>query len=727
MSTERQRNHSDSEPKLRFLAEASEILASSLDYRSTLDNLTRLVVSFLADWCTITLLKEDGSIDRICAAHADESKQELLDELQRSPRPTAELQPALFAALTTGDVKLLQSVTGADRARVSRDPAQSELMDRIGMESVIVVPLVSRQKTIGAIFMARSNGRQSFRPEDSDLALELGRRAATAVENSLLHLETRQLNEKLERRVTERTAELEAANEQLEEQIAVRRRTEAELRNREAQLHRAQRVTHLGTWAWYPSTGELTWSEETYRIFGFTRDAKPTFDTFLITTAPGDRDRIRAIIFEAVDRKTSFTFEHQLIRADGSRAFVRSDGEVTVDEHGEVTEVFGTALDITRLRAADEAVRESEMRFRFLAEHALHIVATVQRDGTIGYMSPSVRQVMGYEPHQLVGTNCLDLVHPDDERNASRNFQLLLGNPGEPYRLSYRYRHGDGTWRVLEVLGKLPSHDSQRAIINAHDITDRVHAEREIRALNAELKRSSAQLTATNEELEAFAYSVSHDLRAPLRGIDGFSQALAEDYSTQFDGVANGYLNRIRAGAARMGELIDDLLDLSRLSRSKMERETVDLSELAVNIAAELARREPARNVELSVDPGLEADGDRRLLTLLLQNLLENAWKFTRHRESARIEVGRTDAGGATAYFVRDNGAGFEMAYAKRLFGAFQRLHSQDQFEGTGIGLATVQRIVNRHDGRIWATGEVDVGATFYFTIEQRGWQSVQV
>lgn len=717
----------DSELRLRFLADAGEILASTLDYRSTLDNLARLVVSFLADWCTICLLNEDGSVERLSAAHADDSKQELLNELQRGPPPTAELQPALFAALTTGAVKLFENATGENRALVSRDPSQTTVLNRIGMESVIVVPLVSRRKTIGAIVMARSNGRPRYHAADSHLALELGRRAATAVENSLLHLETRELNEHLERRVSERTAELAEANKRLEEQMAFRRRTEAELRNREGQLQRAQRVTQLGSWAWRPRTGALSWSEETYRIFGFSSEVTPTFDLFLITVAPDDRDRIQATIFEAIEKKTPFTFEHQLIRADGSRAFVRGDGEVIVDEHGEVDEVFGTVLDVTHVRSADEAVRESEMRFRFLAEHALHIVATVQRDGTIGYMSPSVRQVMGYEPHHLIGTNCLELVHRDDVKAASRDFQRLLGNPGEPHRLSYRYRHGDGAWRVLEVLGKLPSGDSQSAIINAHDITERVRAEAEIRALNKELKRSSAQLSATNEELEAFAYSVSHDLRAPLRGIDGFSQALAEDYSTELDETANGYLKRIRAGAARMGELIDDLLDLSRLSRSKMVRETVDLSELAVNIAAELARREPDRNVELSVEPDLETYGDRRLLTLLLENLLENAWKFTRQRESARIEVGRNDAGGATAYFVKDNGAGFDMAYAKRLFGAFQRLHSQEQFEGTGIGLATVQRIVSRHGGRIWATGEVEAGATFSFTIEQRGWTSVQV
>jgi PAS domain S-box-containing protein len=713
--------------KLNLLAEASRVLASTLEYRKTLDNLAHLVVANLADWCTICLVQENGEVVRVSAVHSDERMQPLLNLIQQGSLPTEEAQPLLFEVLRTGATKLLPVVGDPEASGVTRDPDQIDLLRRIGLASVVVVPLNSGSTTVGAIFMARSDIHAAYDDSEAELALELGRRAAAAVENARLHQKTRELNEELERRVQDRTSELERANAKLEQEITERRRAERELQNRELQLSRAQRMTHLGSWAWKPDRDELFWSEETHRIFGYPGEIEPTFDLFMITVAQADRESIKAIIFDAIERKVPFSFEHAIVRADGSAGYVRSDGEVSVDDQGEVTELFGTVLDITKAKAAEEALRDSEMRFRFLAENALHIVGTVRRDGVIGYMSPSARQVMGYEPHQLVGTNCLELVHPDDLKSASREFQRLLGNPGKTFRLSYRYRHGNGEWRVLEVLGKLPETDSQSAIINAHDITDRVSADAEIRALNDELKSRSLQLSTTNEELEAFAYSVSHDLRAPLRGIDGFCQALVEDYSGQLDKTANGYLHRIRAGAARMGELIDDLLDLSRLSRSKIVRESVDLSELASQIGADLASREPDRRVDLVVEPGLVADGDRRLLVLLLENLLENAWKFTRRKDRARVEVGRKDAGGATAYYVRDNGAGFDMQYVKRLFGAFQRLHSNDEFEGTGIGLATVQRIVSRHGGRIWAEGAVDEGATFYFTIDQRGWRSLQV
>jgi light-regulated signal transduction histidine kinase (bacteriophytochrome) len=220
-----------------------------------------------------------------------------------------------------------------------------------------------------------------------------------------------------------------------------------------------------------------------------------------------------------------------------------------------------------------------------------------------------------------------------------------------------------------------------------------------------------------NRELEAFSYSVSHDLRAPLRAIDGFSQALVEDCGEQLDDSARDYLRRIRAATKRMADLIDDLLDLSRVTRREMRREPVDLSALASAIGSQLQRSEPARRVDLVVRPGLVARGDPHLLRLLLENLLGNAWKFTGGRAEARVEFGATEAHGGVAYFVRDDGVGFDMAYADKLFGAFQRLHAADEFPGTGIGLATVQRIVHRHGGRVWAESVVGGGATFYFSL----------
>ncbi|MFZ0548405.1 MAG: ATP-binding protein [Candidatus Promineifilaceae bacterium] len=236
--------------------------------------------------------------------------------------------------------------------------------------------------------------------------------------------------------------------------------------------------------------------------------------------------------------------------------------------------------------------------------------------------------------------------------------------------------------------------------------------------LLAEQQTVSIQLQASNQELESFAYSVSHDLRAPLRAVDGFSQTLLEDNGDQLDDQGKAYLERVRANVQRMGELIDALLTLSRLTRVEMNRECVDLSALARTIASQLQKRDPDRQVEFIIEENIEVDGDPRLLEVALENLLENAWKFSSKRDQTRIEFrGTENHEEQPAYFVRDNGAGFDMAYANKLFGAFQRLHAMSDFAGTGIGLATVKRIIHRHGGQLWAEGVPNEGATFYFTL----------
>jgi light-regulated signal transduction histidine kinase (bacteriophytochrome) len=240
---------------------------------------------------------------------------------------------------------------------------------------------------------------------------------------------------------------------------------------------------------------------------------------------------------------------------------------------------------------------------------------------------------------------------------------------------------------------------------------------RQLQAVNAELQRSVSELGESNLQLEAFSYSVSHDLRAPLRSIDGFSQALLEDYAVKLDNQGKDYLRRVRGASQRMGQLIDDMLNLSRVTRAEMRRETVDLSALAQTVTAELKKAQPERDVTFVSEEGLVANGDEALLRVVLENLLGNAWKFTGKQPQARIEFGAIQHNGLMAYMVRDNGAGFDMAYAGKLFTPFQRLHGVAEYEGTGIGLATVQRIVRRHGGSVWAEGAVGQGATFYFTL----------
>ena len=254
--------------------------------------------------------------------------------------------------------------------------------------------------------------------------------------------------------------------------------------------------------------------------------------------------------------------------------------------------------------------------------------------------------------------------------------------------------------------------------------TEAIVLRRAERELERRVAERTAELVALNRELDAFTYSTSHDLRAPLRGIDGYSTVLLEDYGDALDERAKGYLERIQAGAQRMGELIDDLLELSRLSRAEVRLQELDLSELAHSVLSGLQEREPERRVALEVEAGVKVLGDPRLLRIALENLLENAWKYTRHVGQPCIAFGRAERAQGPVLYVRDNGAGFNMQYADKLFAPFQRLHSPEEFEGTGVGLATVQRVVARHGGSIWAESVPEQGATFYFTLNPNSAQS---
>jgi light-regulated signal transduction histidine kinase (bacteriophytochrome) len=265
--------------------------------------------------------------------------------------------------------------------------------------------------------------------------------------------------------------------------------------------------------------------------------------------------------------------------------------------------------------------------------------------------------------------------------------------------------------------------ERKRWCIAMDDVTERKRAEEKLRSFNVELEQRvrerTVELDASTKELEAFSYSVSHDLRAPLRAIDGFGHALLEDCEAKLDADGKDHLRRIRAATQRMGTLIDDLLRLSRLTRTEMLVEKVNLTELAWSVINELQKSEPERVVRIEIAEGLEVTADPKLMRIALENLLGNAWKFTAKRSEATIELGSTNEGAKTTYFVRDNGAGFDMAYVGKLFTPFQRLHSIEEYPGTGIGLGTVQRIMNRHGGRVWAEGQVDRGAAFHFSFQQ--------
>ena len=336
-------------------------------------------------------------------------------------------------------------------------------------------------------------------------------------------------------------------------------------------------------------------------------------------------------------------------------------------------------------------------------------------DGYFKQLNPGWEKALGWKTEELLAKPYIEFVHPEDRSPTSTEAQRLSFGK-EVMTFENRYLCKDGSYKWLQW-NAFPSVERQVIYATARDITERKEMEEEIKKLNKDLECRAMQLEVANKELEAFSYSVSHDLRAPLRSMDGFSQALLEEYTGKLDDQGKDYLGRIRAASQRMAQLIDDMLNLSRVTRSEMHRERVDMGAVAQSIAAELRRAQPERKAEFVVSPGLYADGDAHLLRIALENLLRNAWKFSGKKPEARIEFGVKEYEGRPAFFVRDNGAGFDMTYAGKLFGVFQRLHGMKEFPGTGIGLSIVMRIIHRHGGRIWAEGEVEKGATFYFTL----------
>jgi PAS domain S-box-containing protein len=334
--------------------------------------------------------------------------------------------------------------------------------------------------------------------------------------------------------------------------------------------------------------------------------------------------------------------------------------------------------------------------------------------------NPAADKLLGVENSQFIGKTIEEAFPSLIQTEVPQRYREAAAN-GIPW-LTEQIDYEDGQIKgAFEVKAFQTTPQNMVAIFA--DITIRKQAEDKILNLNAELEQRvrerTLQLENTNKELEAFSYSVSHDLRAPLRGIDGWSQALWEDYQDQLDEQGQEYIERVRSETQRMGRLIDDMLQLSRLTRADMVRESVDLGVLAQSIVERLKTDDPHRQVEFVIQPGIIARGDSHLLEAVFINLLGNAFKFTSKREQALIEFGQTDIQGQRVFFVRDNGVGFDMSYAQKLFGAFQRMHKASEFPGTGVGLAIVQRIIRRHGGRIWAEAQVGHGATFYFTLEE--------
>ena len=431
-------------------------------------------------------------------------------------------------------------------------------------------------------------------------------------------------------------------------------------------------------------------------------------------------DALRANQLRVLEGGAPLTFEETVPLHDGPHTYLNTRFPMR-DADGSIYALGGVSIDITERKRAEEEARRVQAFLDSVVENLPNMIF-VKEAGKLRFVrfNRAGEELLGHPRETLLGKNDYDLfpkeqadffTSKDREVLESRN---LLDIPEEPVLTK------NGRRRFLHTK-KVPLFDEkgrpEYLLGISEDITEHKQAREQIENLNRALELRAAQLEAANNEMEAFSYSVSHDLRAPLRSIDGFSQALLEDCAERLDERGKEHLQRVRAATQRMGQLIDDLLGLSRLSRAEMRRERVNLGGLAKRIAEELQRSDPARQVAFSISEEAVAEGDARLLSVALENLLRNAWKFTRNRPLAHIDFGTERHNGGRAFYVRDDGEGFDMRYADKLFGAFQRLHSSKDFEGTGIGLATVARIVHRHGGRVWAEGSVGSGATFHFTI----------
>ncbi len=487
------------------------------------------------------------------------------------------------------------------------------------------------------------------------------------------------------------------------------------LRDMQAMLHMAAQIGRLGAWAWDVREPYVIWSEEVCAIHEVRSGFAPTPEQAVGFFAPQDQARMRAVVMQCWRQGTSFDVEAQIVTARGRRVWVRVICEPEWDAQGKVRRIQGACQDISESKGAAEHASLMAEQLTTTLESLTDSFFTLGRDWRFTYLNSEAERLLRRTRESLLGRNVLEEFPQFRGSEIQRQFEHALAQ-NVTVQFEEHYAPAD-LWVQIKAY---PS--KQGLAVDIKDITERTKAQHEILRLNAELeervRQRTAQLEAANKELEAFSYSIAHDLRAPLSSIDGFSQMLEQTTAAQLPERARHFLGRIRAGVKQMGELTDGLLSLANFSRASLRWEAVDLAKLAQAAVASCRERTPGREVDVQIAPSMPTRGDPRLLAQVVGNLVGNAWKFTGKREQARVEVGvLAVADGQPVYFVRDNGAGFDMAHATRMFEAFQRMHSLSEFDGTGIGLAIVHKIVARHGGRIWAESAPDQGATFYFTL----------